>query len=294
MMLHPTLHIRLTPCRSTPRVGRSTQNEHRGGPDTLLAWLETQLGLCRVAAPKASRITEYAGALEAVPAAIYSRSLATDRWATATELLARRDELRLAGWEREDGASLPALVRDIAKVEASRTSVFPDEAKRLRDVLQALSDGQRLPKHQCILSSPVTSWPSLWQQVLSHLNRAITAYIRREHNSQSLPPLADALANDSPDYVRVGNGELGPWKLDRYDNGWCKSRATGLNPSASQRQPINTELPEHHSSFEVAFGRIVEGAPGLSSENPRPPLSVPPAESSLAVDARRKTRLRTS
>lgn len=169
MMLNSTLRIRLPPGRSSARVGSSSQNQHSGGPEVLLTWLETQLGLCRVAAPKAHRITEYAGALETVPNAIFSRSLTTDRWATATELLARRDELRLAGWERDDGASLPALVRDLAKVEAIRTSVFPDEAQRLRDVLQAIADGQRLPKHQCILSSPVTSWPSLWQQVLSHL-----------------------------------------------------------------------------------------------------------------------------
>jgi hypothetical protein len=169
MTSQPTLYIRLAPGRSSPRVGSATLNEHVGGPEVLLSWLELQLGLTRQPVPKASRITEYAAALETVANATFSRSLAADRWASATELLARRDELRLAGWTGEDRASFPELVRDLAKVEASHKTVFPDEADRLGSVLQALTDGQRLPSHRCALYSPANSWPSLWQQVLSHM-----------------------------------------------------------------------------------------------------------------------------
>lgn len=169
MMHCATLHIGLTPGHCSPRVGSSSLNEFGGGPEILLSWLENQLGLRHVAVPKASRITEYAGALETAPTASFSRSLATDRWATATELLNRRDELRLAGWEREDRESLPVIVRDLAKVEAIRPTTFPDEAFRLRCVLQSFAEGQQLPPHRCVLYSPVRAWPALWQQVLSHL-----------------------------------------------------------------------------------------------------------------------------
>ena len=180
-MSHSMLHIRLIPGRNTPRTGHGSLNEYRGGPDVLLTWLEMQLGLCRTVVLKASRITEYASALETVPNASFSRSLAADRWATAAELLARRDELRLAGWKLDDHATLPELVRDLAKVEAARSTIFPDEASRLRSVLQALADGQRLPSHQCVLYSPLTSWPSLWRQLLSQLTLVA---------AQEIPPRA--------------------------------------------------------------------------------------------------------
>ena len=92
-----------------PVPGAAAWNEHRGGPEVLLRWLETQLGLLHGTPSLASRILEYAAALDAVPAAQFAASLQQDRWATAGELLARRDELRLAGWDEQDAPALPPL-----------------------------------------------------------------------------------------------------------------------------------------------------------------------------------------
>ena len=57
------LVIRLTPGPLRPRVGDACMNELRGGPETLLRWLETKLGLPVSPIHNASRITEYAAPL---------------------------------------------------------------------------------------------------------------------------------------------------------------------------------------------------------------------------------------
>lgn len=54
-----TLTIRLTRGVLRPRVGDVFVNEFHGGPETLLSWLETQLGLPSAVVPRASRVSEY-------------------------------------------------------------------------------------------------------------------------------------------------------------------------------------------------------------------------------------------
>ena len=172
MIQDTILTIRLTRGVLKPRVGDTSVNEFCGGPETLLGWLETQLGLAVGAVPKANRITEYAGALDAVSASSFHASMATDRWATASALLSRRDELLLAGWDESESDSLPPLVRDLARAAAGRTFVFPGEATRLQRALTALEQGQLLPPHRCILADPPEVWPTLWGRVLAKLTLA--------------------------------------------------------------------------------------------------------------------------
>ena len=163
------LHIRLTPGPLRPALGRTTINEVRGGPETLLRWLETQLGLPTLDAHRASHVTEYATALETVTDSAVSRSFLTDRWATASELLSRRDELQLSGWDQENCDTLPEVVRDLAAAADGRRFVFPSVAERLQRVINALDDGQTLPQHVCILADQAECWPVRWQRVLSKL-----------------------------------------------------------------------------------------------------------------------------
>ena len=56
------LIIRLTPGPLRPPLGVTTINELRGGPETLLSWLETRLGLPAPDTHRASYVTEYATA----------------------------------------------------------------------------------------------------------------------------------------------------------------------------------------------------------------------------------------
>lgn len=149
--------------------GQRAINHVTGGPDVLLRWLETRLGLLSEPIPFTSRVAEYREALAKVQGASFRRSFDTDPWATAAELLSRRHELRLAGWEERDSPDLPPLVRDLARVAATSTMAFADEAERLRRVLAAMDGGQRLPWHRVILHDPIDAWPCLWQTVLRRL-----------------------------------------------------------------------------------------------------------------------------
>ena len=171
MLAQTNLEIRLTPGALKPRVGHATVNYLSGAPETLLKWLETQLGLPVPSIHKASRITEYAEALDTLPdGSTISASLKNDRWETASELLSRRDELLLAGWDEVNSDALPDVVRDLARAAQSRTFTFPGEATRLQRVLDALEVGQVLPPHCCALHDLPEQWPTLWRSVLAKLN----------------------------------------------------------------------------------------------------------------------------
>lgn len=169
MTLATHLVIRLTPGPLRPRVGDVRINEVRGGPETLLRWVETQLGLPAPPVHNASRIAEYASALDTVTDSAITTSMKTDRWATASELLSRRDELLMAGWDGEDVDGLPDIVRDLARAASGRVFAFPCEADRLRRVLEALNAGQVLPPHTCTLLDSRDGWPAAWQAVLARL-----------------------------------------------------------------------------------------------------------------------------
>lgn len=156
--------------REIQREGGS--NDVRGGPDVLLSWIESQLGLSGPLSHRGRRIAEYASLLETVSDASFRESLNADRWATASELLARRDRLLLDAW---DGCAVeggPRLIRDLALVEGQGRAVAAGKADRLLLVLGALESGQVLPPHSVVLFDPVDRWPCVWRKVLSRLNVA--------------------------------------------------------------------------------------------------------------------------
>lgn len=153
--------------RPTPR--ESSVGHLRGGPEVLLEWLETQLGLVGSEIPFTDRVTRYATLLAKDLGESYRQSFEVDRWATADELLRRRDELKRAGWDGSDTADLPNLIRDLARVEGSG-DVPPGDPDRLEAVLDSLDAGQVLPGHVCIMDEAVDEWPPLWRRVLELLN----------------------------------------------------------------------------------------------------------------------------
>lgn len=166
------LTIRLAPGVVRPLLRRSCLNDYCGGPETLLEWIETQLGLPIARIHQASRVSEFAAALDAANHPLFAASLKADRWATAAELLSRRDELLLSGWDEGDSDAHPALVRALAQVVAGRKFLFPGEAERLRRVLAALDAGQVLPPHRCLLHDRPEAWPPVWQNVLARMHVA--------------------------------------------------------------------------------------------------------------------------
>ncbi|WP_146408967.1 PD-(D/E)XK nuclease family protein [Allorhodopirellula heiligendammensis] len=141
-----------------------------GGPIVLLEWLETQLGLPQADVHRASRVMQYADALEKVPNACFSPSLEADKWETASELLKRRDELMLSGWDGSKSDGCPPITRDLATAEKEYRGSFPGDAERLAMVFESLNAGQVLPRHELKLYEVIDVWPALWQAVLERMN----------------------------------------------------------------------------------------------------------------------------
>lgn len=187
-----TLKIHRTPVEMRPVPGTVALHELRGGPAQLLEWLETQLGCPLGRVTHFERTRRYLAALARTDLELCARSLMTDAWSTAAELLARRDELRLAGWDplgspvaeswassrpqdTGEAARTPsALVRDLLAVERTAAAdpnlhVFPGEAERIGRICAALDAEQELPQHVVVLEESVEEWPVAWRPLLARL-----------------------------------------------------------------------------------------------------------------------------
>lgn len=120
------------------------------GPQGLLQTLETQLGLS--GQPKDNdylRIEEYRQALrlylEQQPDTFFARAFAADQFATATNLLQRRDELLLAGWDFQLQLDTPPRLRALAEVEQCFTDGRLERSAGFADRFQLVHQklGQR-------------------------------------------------------------------------------------------------------------------------------------------------------
>ena len=167
-----TTRLEISPAAPSSTNGTSPcVGLHRGGPAVLLRWLETQLGLEAPEEPAFRRVAELAATLEALPGASFEKSRERDPWGTATELLDRWDELRLAGWSGAPHPDLPPLATDLGAAIAARPLTIPGPVERLDAVLATLGDGQVLPPHRCVLYDEPDQWPARWRPVLEHLHR---------------------------------------------------------------------------------------------------------------------------
>jgi ATP-dependent helicase/nuclease subunit B len=170
LLSRSSLTIHLFPGSVQALAGQLALDRLQGGPEVLLAWLETQLGLPQVAVHRAARIMEYAKALAKVDESCFAESFLADRWATASALLDRRDELLLCGWDGSRSDDCPGITRDLAEAEKFYPSSFPSESERLTAITGALDAGQLLPPHDVNLSDDVGLWPAGWQSVLKRMN----------------------------------------------------------------------------------------------------------------------------
>ncbi len=92
------------------------------GPHKLLSLMEGQLGLGMPAEDNEHlRIEHYRQAvkrfLESYPEAFFKASFEADHFATVVELLRRRDELLLSGWDFPSSEDVPERLRCLATIE---------------------------------------------------------------------------------------------------------------------------------------------------------------------------------
>jgi hypothetical protein len=164
------LHIHLNLIRTVALTGHYSLDRIVGGPPELLKWLEKQLGLPQANVHRAARVMQYADALDGVIESCFAQSFTADRWETASDLLHRRDELLMAGWDGKSSEGCPRITMDLAAAEAAYAKSFPGEFERIVEVNKALDAGQVLPEHTLYLADGIESWPIAWKPVLKKLS----------------------------------------------------------------------------------------------------------------------------
>jgi hypothetical protein len=169
-----------------------------GGPNDLLVWLESQLGL-HAPADGAQRLAAI-NAATAVAVAQFGTALAISSpyqdhpYAVVGRLLEHRDSFLMAGpisgtasggggaavtvpcidtcgFAAAQAAALPELLQEYAGVMGvattdQRRAVASAEPDRLARVFEALNDGQRLPACRITIADDPAEWPGRWQSLL--------------------------------------------------------------------------------------------------------------------------------
>ncbi|MEM6320954.1 MAG: PD-(D/E)XK nuclease family protein [Bacteroidota bacterium] len=160
-----------------PKGDKVEVGVHYFGPKGLLSLLEEHLGLVGHSNTiDYLRIAQYRHALQQYlkqnPDAFYAQSFEADQLAAAEELLNRRDELKLAGWDFDIDGALPKRLLDLAQVEEILDEVEYEFATgfadRFTDVLEAC-DLRPVPIRKIFLNEPRPLFPCHWQRLLDCL-----------------------------------------------------------------------------------------------------------------------------
>lgn len=146
------------------------------GPKGLVLLLETYLGLSGHPSDlEFLRIEHFRQAivqyLEQHPDAFFVRSFEADQFATAQDLLARRDELLMNGWDFSTDASTPTRIQTISGIEAFFSNTYPGYADRFVAVLDKLQS-RKHPIKEIRLSEPLALLPYPFRRLFDALGNS--------------------------------------------------------------------------------------------------------------------------
>ncbi|MCB0568289.1 MAG: PD-(D/E)XK nuclease family protein [Phaeodactylibacter sp.] len=155
--------------QALPVPAHATGGRHVLGPQGLLLFLESHLGLAgHPRDDEYLRIEQYRQVLhrhlESGAHPFYAASFAADQFATAANLLQRRDELLLAGWGFALSPELPERLRCLAELEAliqdkaHQLELSAGYAGRYDEAIRRLS-GSRLPLSEAFINEPMEVLP---------------------------------------------------------------------------------------------------------------------------------------
>ena len=305
--------------QTLPREENPVGGTFTAGPRRLLAILETHLGL--VGHPDNIdylRIEQFRQALikhlsEKNSSLFFERSFAADPFATAAELLSRRDELKLAGWDFVIKNDTPRRLKTLAEVEAvfhqdtatgeERLLLAPGFADRFCLVMEKLPV-QGHPFKSIFLNEPLELLPCHFQQlfvllqnvaprpVLKQMTVAEAGTTIKESNPpkhQTLnlfsqpQPITDTRSDLDKLKNRI-NGQSTEKQVLSADGSLLLLRAKRSNEAAAylaQLFRLNEQfrpaclIPEKNRTLDIAL--IKEGLPSLgilSASLARPALQI--------------------
>lgn len=165
------------------------------GPERLLTWLESQLGLELPDVSFTSRMVQYLTCLKQFDDRFYSESLSQDEFGVARRLLQWRDAWFEAGWDGggfDEEASTRLL--DMSTVEGLALGEVPlGTGQRVQRVMNALSNTS-LDVAVTLLDA-AESFPAVWRQLFSQLGAVTAAWQAEPYctNESDLARLQKAL-----------------------------------------------------------------------------------------------------
>lgn len=168
-----------------PQAKTTEGGVHYFGPQGLLYMLESHLGLIgHPADNEYLRVEQYRQALrwhlEVNQEAFFGASFKADQFATAIELLSRRDELLLSGWSFIEKAGMPDRLQCLAQIEASfhnpsgnsETQLYLSMgfADRFVAVLKKLETRSH-PISEIFINEPLELLPKHFQDLFNQLEK---------------------------------------------------------------------------------------------------------------------------
>lgn len=230
------------------------------------------------------RIEQYRQALkvllQASPNLFFHRSFQADEFATATDLLSRRDELVEAGWDFNTTSNCPERLRILAQIESivNKRGLLPGISDRIRRVCELI--GQRNNMISSIqICEPSHLLPPVVQQLFQRLE-TVGVKINSFTDYPNLP--------SKPDLKRFQDRLKGRFHTELEESqadgslllikGQSDSRIAMFLAKLAQQNPSFsplTLLPSKTRGLENAFHQ--EGVPGmgiLTSSLSRPVLQL--------------------
>ncbi len=186
--------------KATDRGAATDTGTYYCGPMTLLQLLEKQLGTADYPSNnRYLRVEQYRQSLQKHialhPDSFYAKSFEADSLATAGALLARRDELMLAGWDFVAGNDAPERLKTLAQIESLRRQegdqLAPGFAERMVRVTEAVAH-QAAMFDVIYLNEPLELMPVGLMRlfgVFQEKNNTLVHVIERESHDQISPKI---------------------------------------------------------------------------------------------------------